>query len=475
MARLQSILDSAVEFIWGPQLLIPLLLATGVYLTVRLGGLQFRTIGHALWLAFFRRSEKGASEGDVSHYQALATALAATVGVGNIAGVATAIQLGGPGALFWMWVTGLAGMATKYSEALLGVMYRRPDSRGEMSGGPMFYLRYGLAERTVFGVSLRGLGAVLGAAFALFGAVAAFGIGNLVQANTVAAQLDRTWDIPAWATGAVLLAATAAVGLGGIRSIGRFAGAFVPFMCVAYMLANIAVLLVFLPELPGAAAMVVTDAFTGTAAAGGFAGATLMAAVQYGVARGIFSNESGLGTGGIAASAARTDQPVRQGMVSMTQTFIDTLIMVTLTALAIIVTGAWRDSGLKGAPMTSWALDQALPGQWGSYIIAVGVLVFAFTTILGWCYYGERCMDFLLGRRAVLPYRLAFVAVVFVGATSTLELAWAFADIANGLMALPNLVGLLLLSPVVAAATRAYFANPNWRDPDASPPLVDVR
>ncbi|MFC7329013.1 alanine/glycine:cation symporter family protein [Marinactinospora rubrisoli] len=476
MAQLQSILDATSSFVWGPWLLIPLLLATGIFMTVRLGGIQFRTLFHALWLGLFRRTEKGASGGDVSHYQALSTALAATVGVGNIAGVATAIGIGGPGALFWMWVTGLLGMATKYSEALLGVMYRRPDSKGEMSGGPMFYLRHGLAESSVFGGRLRGLGTVLGFAFAIFGAIAAFGIGNLVQANSVADQLNSTWNVPTWATGVALVLATAAVGLGGIKSIGRFAGAFVPVMIIFYIISTVTVLLIFLPELPGAIALVFTDAFTGTAATGGFVGSGILIAMQYGLARGIFSNESGLGTGGIAASAAKTEQPVRQAMVSMTQTFIDTMIIVTLTALCIIVTGAWSESGEEGAPMTAWALDQALPGGLGSYVIAIGITVFAFTTLVGWCYYGERCMDFLFGRKAVLPYRIVFIVVSFFGATTTLELVWAFSDIANGLMALPNLVGLLLLSPIVAAATKKYFANPNWRDPDASPPpLVDVR
>ncbi|GLU47801.1 alanine/glycine:cation symporter family protein [Nocardiopsis ansamitocini] len=463
MQELQKILDTAVDTIWGPLVLIPLLLLTGLFLTIRLGGLQFRTLFHALWLALVRREEKGSAEGDVSHYKALATAMAATIGVGNIAGVATAIGIGGPGALFWMWMTGLVGMATKYSEGLLGVMYRRPDAKGEMSGGPMFYLSRGVGGN---------FGKILGAAFAVFGAVAAFGIGNMVQSNTVAAQLESTWQVEPWMTGAALVAATAIVVLGGIKSISNFAAAFVPFMCVAFMLSNIVVLLVFVDQLPSALALVVTDAFTGTAAVGGFAGSGVLIAIQMGVARGIFSNESGLGTGAIAASAAKTSQPVRQGMVSMTQTFIDTLIMVTLTALAIIVTGAWKVEGLAGAPMTSWALDQALPGSWGSYTIAVGVLVFAFTTILGWCYYGERCMDFLFGRAAVLPYRLIFVGAVFVGAVWELDVVWAFSDIANGLMALPNLVGLLLLSPVIVAETKKYFANPNWRDPDN---LVDVR
>lgn len=454
MEQLQATLDQISAFVWGPFLLIPLLLLTGLYLTVRLGGLQFRVLGHALWLALVRRKEATSCTGDVSHYQALATALAATIGVGNIAGVATAIGIGGPGALFWMWITGLVGMATKYSEGLLGVKYRQVDAKGEQSGGPMYYLTNGVGGRW---------GKALGVAFALFGAIAAFGIGNMVQANTAAGQLEATWDIsPTW-SGLVLAVCAAAVILGGIKSIARFAAGVVPLMCLLFILANLLVLVVFADRLPAALAMVFTDAFSGTSAAGGFAGSAVILAVQMGVARGIFSNESGLGTGAIAAASAITDQPVRQAMVSMTQTFIDTLIMVTLTALTIIVTGAWMQEGLAGAPMTAWAVEQAVGGGWGNVMVALGVLVFSFTTLLGWCYYGERCIEMLVGRRGVLPYRIAFSLVVYVGAVLSLEMVWTFSDIANGLMALPNLIGLLLLSGVVANETRKYFANPEWR------------
>lgn len=454
MEQLQAVLDRISAFVWGPFLLIPLLLLTGLYLTIRLGGLQFRVLGHALWLALVRRKEGGAAKGDVSHYQALATAMAATIGVGNIAGVATAIGIGGPGALFWMWMTGLVGMATKYAEALLGVKYRQVDAKGEQSGGPMYYLTHGVGGRW---------GKLLGIAFAVFGAVAAFGIGNMVQANTAAVQLETTWGIsPTW-TGLAMAICAAAVILGGIKSIARVSASVVPLMCVLYMATNIVVLLMFAPQLPGAIALVFSDAFTGSAAAGGFAGSAVILAIQMGVARGIFSNESGLGTGAIAAASAITDQPVRQAMVSMTQTFIDTLIMVTLTALAIIVTGAWLQEGLSGAPMTAWALEQAMGGGWGNVTVALGVLVFAFTTILGWCYYGERCIERLMGRRGVLPYRLVFSLVVYAGAVLSLEMVWTFSDIANGLMALPNLIGLVVLSGVVVNETRKYFANPDWR------------
>ncbi|TQN30957.1 AGCS family alanine or glycine:cation symporter [Haloactinospora alba] len=471
MEQLQDMLDLISEIVWGPFVLIPLLLLTGLFLTIRLRLLQFHKLFHALWLALIRRKEPEGTEGDISHYQALSTALAATVGVGNIAGAGLAIGLGGPGALFWMWVTGLVGMATKYSEALLGVKYRRKDSVGQQSGGPMFYLRNGLPG---------GLGMVLGGLFALFGAIAAFGIGNGTQANTVSQQLESVWNVPTWLVGIVLVVLAGAVIIGGIKSIGRVASAIVPIMVLLYIVIALTVLLVHVGDIPAALALVVTDAFTGTAATGGFAGATVLAVMQWGVARGIFSNESGLGTGAIAAAAAKTDQPVRQAMVSMTQTFIDTIVVVTMTCLVIIVTGVWKvEEAADGSLLTSQALNEGLStispalGSMGAYAIAIAVVVFAFTTILGWSYYGERCIDFLAGHKGVLVYRVVFVAVIYVGATVSLELIWIFSDIANGLMALPNLLGLLLLSPVVVAESKRYFANPNWRDPDASVP--DVR
>jgi alanine or glycine:cation symporter, AGCS family len=474
---IQAALDAASSFIWGPFFLIPLLLVVGVYLTVRLRGLQFRVLFHALWLALVRRNEKG-GEGDISHYQALSTALAATVGVGNIAGAALAIGVGGPGALFWMWITGLLGMATKYSEALLGVKYRRPDSKGEMSGGPMFYLRHGLAEKFGPGTAGARVGVVLGVLFALFGALASFGIGNMTQANAVAGQLDSTFGIPTWASGIGMVVLVGAVILGGIKSIGRFAAGAVPLMIIVYVVSALLVLAVNVAEIPAALALVVSDAFTGTSVVGGFAGATFILAMQQGMARGIFSNESGLGTGGIAAAAARTAQPVRQAMVSMTQTFIDTIIVVTMTGLVIVVTGAWNTQAEAGdgALMTNWAMTEAFGGispalaPIGGYVVAISLMFFAFTTLVGWSYYGERCLDFLVGRAAVLPFRLLFVAVVYVGATSELDLAWTFSDVANGLMAVPNLIGLLVLSGVVIAETRKYFAEPNWKNPD----LIDA-
>jgi alanine or glycine:cation symporter, AGCS family len=455
---LEDVLDQAVDFVWGPFLLIPLLLLTGLYLTIILRGLQFTKLKHGLWLALIKRKEEGA-EGDISHYQALTTALAATIGVGNIAGVATAIFLGGPGAVLWMWLTGLVGMATKYSEAFLGVRFRRVDAKGEQSGGPMFYLSEGIRG---------GLGTFLGVAFAIAAAIAAFGIGNMVQANTVADELNSQFGVATWLTGLVLTVGAGAVLLGGIKSIGRFTAAFVPLMAILYILGATWVLAVNVTEIPAAFALIFSDAFTGTAATGGFAGAGVAAAIQFGVARGIFSNESGLGTGGIAAAAAQTSNPVRQAMVSMTQTFIDTLVVVSFTALVIITTGAWT-SGETGAPLTSLAFSQGLPGEWGGIIVTVSVAFFAFSTLLGWSYFGERCMDRLFGRGAVTPYRIVFVLVIFVGATQPLEVVWAFADMMNGLMALPNLIGLLLLSGLVVRETRKFLAG-EWRQFDQPAP-----
>lgn len=444
---LTRFVEAASGFIWGPFLLIPLLLATGLYLTLRLRGVQFRKLGYSLWMALVVRKEPGA-EGDISHFQALMTALAATVGTGNIVGVATAIALGGPGALFWMWMTGLVGMATKYSEALLSVKYRSTDERGEQAGGPMYYLTAGIPWRP--------LGRSLGVLFALFAAVAAFGIGNMVQSNSVADALRTSFGVPTWGTGLALAVLAGAVILGGIKSIGRFTGLFVPLMIVLYMLGTGVVIVLHADRVPEAFRLIFAGAFSGTAATGGFAGVAVAQAIRFGVARGIFSNESGLGSAGIAAAAAQTREPARQALVSMTQTFIDTLVVCTFTGLTLITTGAWL-SGENGAPLTQLAFREGLPGQWGGWLVAVSLSLFAFSTILGWSYYGEKSVEYLLGVRAVLPYRLLFVAAVFFGAVRSLDFVWTLSDVMNGLMALPNLVGLLLLSGVIAAETRSYF------------------
>ncbi|GAB3707720.1 alanine/glycine:cation symporter family protein [Nocardiopsis oceani] len=471
MDQLLEMAEIVSDIIWGPFVLIPLLLGVGVYLTVRLRVLQLLRLPHALWLALIRRKEDPSVEGDISHYQALSTALAATVGVGNIAGAALAIGIGGPGALFWMWVIGIFGMATKYSEALLGVKYRRTDAKGEQSGGPMYYLKHGIKG---------GLGTVLGVSFAVFGAIAAFGIGNGTQANTVAQQVNSVTGIEPWIVGIVLMVLAGAVILGGIKSIGRVASGLVPIMIIGYVGICLVVLAANWDALLPAFQLVFVSAFTGTSATGGFVGAGVMLAIQMGFARGIFSNESGLGTGGIAAAAAKTRQPVRQAMVSMTQTFIDTIIVVSMTCLVIIVTGAWQVAEPEdGSLLTSQAMTEGLgaigPGAAaaGAYIVALSVAVFAFSTLLGWAYYGERCVEFLGGRTLVLPYRLVFIAIIFVGSVASLDSVWLFSDIANGLMALPNLIGLVILAPVIVAETKKFFGHPDWRNPDAV--MEDVR
>ena len=441
--------DQASAVVWGPYLLIPLLLATGLFLTIRLGGIQFRQLGSAMHLALVVRREKE-GRGDISHFQALMTALSATVGTGNIVGVATAIAAGGPGALFWMWMTGLVGMATKYAEALLSVKYRRTNPNGTQAGGPMYYLRDGLRWP--------GLGKLLGAAFALFTAAAAFGIGNMAQSNSVATALNNAVGLPVWISGLVMAGLLAAVTLGGIRAIGRFTGAFVPLMIVLYMAGSGWVLLTHIDRIPAALALIVESAFTGTAAVGGFLGAGIMQAMRFGVARGIFSNESGLGSAGIAAAAAHTAQPVRQALVSMTQTFIDTLVVCTMTGLCILVTGVWQ-SGLTGVELTQSAFATGLPGAWGSWIVSISLVMFAFSTIIGWSYYGDRSVEYLWGPRAVVVYRLLFLAATFAGAVYSLAFVWALSDLLNGLMALPNLIGLILLSGVVVHETNRYFQN----------------
>jgi len=445
-------------WVWGWPLLI-LLVGTGLYLTILLRGLQFRELGPALYLALITRKEEGA-EGDISHFHALMTALAATVGTGNIAGVATAIAVGGPGALFWMWMTALVGMATKYSEAVLGVRYRVVNPRGEMNGGPQHYLSRGVGGR---------FGRMLGSLFALFASIAAFGIGNMVQSNSVADALRESFRIDPFWTGLVTAVLAGAVILGGIRSIGKFAGFFVPMMIIVYMLGSLVVLAINWRGIPDIFVYVIRDAFSASAAAGGFAGSSLMLGIRMGMARGVFSNESGLGTGGIAAAAAQTREPVLQAMVSMTQTFIDTIIVCSMTGFAIIATGSWMrvspvtGKGFTGAPLTIQAFSTGLPGDWGGYIVATGLALFAFSTILGWAYYGERNVEYLLGVHAILPYRVLYIVASFLGSwvltlpnISGFQLVWDFADVMNGLMAFPNLIGLLLLSGVVASETRKF-------------------
>ena len=432
LSALSDGLEAFDAFLWGPWLLIPLLLGTGVVLTIRLRGLQVRKLGPALRFAFLQRDgggEDASAEGDISHYQALTTALAATVGVGNIVGVATAIHLGGPGALFWMWVTALFGMASKYAEAFLAVRFRTVDARGRQSGGPQYYLM-----RAVPGVA----GKALSIFFACAAILASFGIGSMTQ-------------------GAVLL--------GGIEAIGTVTSAFVPMMIVFYVGGCFYILAANASGIPAALGLVLGGAFTGHGALGGFAGSTFLMAVQFGAARGIFSNESGMGSAAIAAAAARTNHPTRQGLVSMTQTFIDTIVVVTCTGLVILTTGTW--TGSDPATMTGDAFTHGLPGEWGHYIVSVSIVFLAASTILGWAYYGDRCAERLVGVHGVLPFRLIFTCVVFLGAVTELKDVWTFADIANGLMAIPNLIGLLVLSGLIARETASYLEqDPHLRRGD---------
>ncbi len=439
----EILVNELSAWIWGLPLMI-LLVGTGLWITIILRGLQFRKLFHALYLALIKRKEEGDEPGDISHFQALMTALSATVGTGNIAGVATAIAAGGPGALFWMWITGLVGMATKYAEAVLAVKFRIKDKYGTMSGGPMYYISNGLGWRW------------LGALFAIFASVAAFGIGNMVQSNSVADAVQATFHIPLYVTGLVLMVATGLVILGGIKSIGRVTGILVPVMIVFYMAGALLIIILKINLLPEAFELIFKEAFTPTAATGGFLGATVMLTIRMGVARGVFSNESGLGSAPIAAAAAVTKHPVTQALVSMTQTFIDTIIVCSMTGLVLILTGTW-DSGKNGAELTSFAFSHGLPGQWGNIIVAVGLILFAYSTILGWSYYGEKSIEYLLGEAAVRPYRAVFVIFVGIGAILKLDLVWALADVFNGLMAFPNLVGLLALTPVIISETKSYF------------------
>jgi AGCS family alanine or glycine:cation symporter len=457
-------LKAAQGIVWGPVMLV-LLVGTGLYLTILLKGLQFRTLPRALYLALIKRKEEGEAGGSISHFQALMTALAATVGTGNIAGVATAIFIGGPGALFWMWITGLVGMATKYSEAILSCRFRIFDKEGNPSGGPMYYLRDGLRQP------------VLAVLFALFAVVASFGIGNMVQANSVADGLESTIGrSPVVAeslealgralgltvtsefmfnffVGGFLALMTGLVILGGIKSIARVTSTIVPIMIIGYFGAGLFVLLTRADLIPEVFYIVVTHAFSGTAAVGGFAGVMVMKAVQFGVARGVFSNESGLGSAGIAAAAAKTKYPATQALVSMTQTFIDTIVVCTVTGFVIIASGLWT-GGLNGAELTTAAFESMTPWGLGDEIVAFGLVFFAYSTLLGWSYYGEKSAEFLFGKISVRPYRFLFCVMIWFGAVFKLDLVWAFSDVMNALMALPNLIGLLFLSFVVRKETN---------------------
>ncbi|MCR4441681.1 MAG: sodium:alanine symporter family protein [Peptococcaceae bacterium] len=447
MEAIASFVGKVNSLVWGPYMLV-LLVGTGLFLTIRLNFYSFRYLPYALKLAFSKHQDEK-SQGDINHFQALMTALAATIGTGNIAGVATAVCLGGPGAVFWMWVTALVGMATKYSEAILAVKYRIVDERGEMAGGPMYFLERGLNMKW------------LGVLFALFGALAGFGIGNMVQSNSVAAAIETTFKVPPIVSGLVLAILTALVILGGIKSIGRVTSALVPIMAVFYILGGLVIICMYITSLPAAIVFILKAAFSGAGpVAGGFAGATVAQAIRFGVARGVFSNEAGLGSAPIAAAAAKTDHPARQALVSMTGTFLDTIVVCSITGLVLAITGMWEQANpqsLTGAALTTAAFSKGLPGSWGGIIVSIGIILFAYSTILGWAYYGEKCAEYLLGVKAVLPYRWLWVIFCALGSVAKLSFVWDLADTLNGLMAVPNLIGLLLLSGVVVSETKDFF------------------
>ena len=436
-----EILNEIDAFVWGPPLLV-LLVGTGILLTFRLKLLQVFKLPQALGLIF---SAKNDGSGDVNSFKALCTALAATVGTGNIVGVATAIKAGGPGALFWMWMAAFFGMATKYSECLLAVKYRTVDANGNISGGPMYYIENGLGKKYK----------PLAVMFAIFGVLCAyFGIGTFAQVNSIVEITQISAGIPVVYTGIALTVVVAAVTIGGLKSIATVAAKVVPAMALLYFLTTVGIMIVFADQVPAAIATVLNSAFTPTAAQGGFLGATVMLAMRSGVARGVFSNESGLGSAPIVAAAAKTNWAAEQGLISMTGTFIDTIIICTLTGLSLVVSGVWCGP-LNGAAMTESAFTMAFPA-FGSILLLVGLVLFAFTTILGWNYYGERCVEYLMGVKAILPYRIIFICLIACGPFLKLEEIWVLADIVNGLMAIPNLIALIALSGVVVAETKAY-------------------
>ncbi len=440
MQALEKLLGDVSNVVWGIPMLV-LLFGTHVFLTFKLRFIQ-RFIGKAIKLSLQRRTE---GEGDVSHFGALTTALAATIGTGNIVGVATAVAAGGPGAVLWIWLTGVFGIATKYSEAVLSVKYRITTKSGQMAGGPMYVLERGMKQKW------------LGMVFAAFTAVTAFGIGNMVQANSISTMVNETFKISPWITGAAMTLLTAIVILGGIKSIARVCARLVPLMAVFYFIGCVVLLILGASAIPGTIKLIFSSAFTGHAAIGGFLGAGVREAIRYGIARGLFSNESGLGSAPIVAAAAQTKNPVRQALVSSTGTFWDTVVVCAMTGLVVVNSGEWIN-GLNGASLTKAAFAD-IPIV-GPIVLTVGLLTFVFSTILGWSYYGEKAAEYLLGSKVILPYRVAWVIVVMIGSVATMPVVWTFADIANGLMAIPNLISLLFLSGVIVAETREFL----WSD-----------
>ena len=439
---ISNFLTTVDDFVWGIPLIV-LILATGLFLTARLHFLQITKLPHAI--KHLIANEKSGEDGEVSSFAALCTALSATIGTGNIVGVATAIKLGGPGALLWMWLAAFFGMATKYSEGVLAVKYRTYDENGNASGGPMYYIEQGLGKKFK----------PLAVMFSIFGVMTAcLGSGTFTQVNAITSIVNVSFGVSEYVVAAVLTVLVAVVIIGGLKSIANVASKIVPFMAAVYVIATVSVLVFYADDLPAAIKLVIDGAFNGTAAAGGFAGAGIMLAMRSGIARGIYSNESGLGSAPIVAAAAKTKWPAEQGLVSMTSTFIDTIIICTMTGLSLIVTGVWNGD-LNGAAMTNAAFSSAFPA-FGTWLLLVGLVLFAFTTILGWNYYGERCVEYLMGVKAILPYRIGFIILVACGPFLKLEEIWVMSDIVNGLMALPNLIALVALSGVVVAETKAY-------------------
>ncbi len=443
MEALEHFLNATSGVIWGP-IMLSLLVGVGMYLTAGLRAITWRKLIYSFRILWHGRASSQDDQGDITPFQALMTALSATVGSGNIAGVATAIYLGGPGAIFWMWVTALLGMATKYGEAVLAVHFREVDELGNHVGGPMYYIQNGL------GAGWRWL-AVL---FSIFGMLAAFGIGNTVQANTVATAVESSLYLPVWVSGLVMAVFTGAVIIGGVRRLGAVAATLVPIMALSYIAGALIIILLNIEQVPTAFMTILHHAFTGTAAAGGFAGATVLMAIHFGVARGLFSNEAGLGSAPIAHAAAKTKDPVHQGLIAMLGTFIDTIVVCTVTALVIILTGSWT-SGQTGAALTSNAFNIGL-AEGGGVMVTLALVLFAFTTLLGWSYYGERCAEYLFGVRGIQPFRILWIIIIPIGAMGNLGVVWTIADILNGLMAIPNLIALLALSPIIFQLTRQH-------------------
>ncbi|MGP1450644.1 MAG: alanine/glycine:cation symporter family protein [Wolinella sp.] len=440
MEIVENVVSSIAGFVWGVPMLV-MLVGTGIYLTILLRGVQFWALPRAFKLIFYK--EHG-SEGEISHFAALTTAMAATVGIGNIVGVATAISMGGPGAVFWMWVTGLVGMSTKYAEAVLAVKYRQKGAMG-YKGGPMYYISEGLGLKW------------LGSLFAIFTVFACFGIGNMTQANAISQALLSSFDIQTWQSGFVMMVLTSLVILGGIKSIGKFTAFLVPFMIIIYVGTAITVLVMQADNIPDVLGDIFYYAFNPHAASGGFAGAMIAAAIRYGLARGVFSNESGLGSAPIAAAAAKTNDPVKQALVSMTQTFIDTIVVCTMTAIVILSAPQWL-AGVSAGELTLKSFEHYL-GGFGAGVVILSTVLFGYSTILGWSYYGEKAFEFLFGHKRIKLFRAIFVSFIIVGAMIKLDFVWNFSDMANGLMALPNLIALLLLSKVVKEETKRYFTK----------------